>query len=45
MPAEGADARVRFWNADGEEVSACGNGSRCVGWLLMQASGKDCCGP
>jgi diaminopimelate epimerase len=37
----GVDARVRFWNADGEEVSACGNGTRCVGWLLMQASGKD----
>jgi diaminopimelate epimerase len=36
-----ADARARFWNADGEEVSACGNGTRCVGWLLMQASGKD----
>jgi diaminopimelate epimerase len=35
------DARVRFWNADGEEVSACGNGARCVGWLLMQSSGKD----
>jgi diaminopimelate epimerase len=31
---------VRFWNSDGEEVGACGNGSRCVGWLLMQASGK-----
>jgi diaminopimelate epimerase len=40
-PAEGADARVRFWNADGEEVSACGNGTRCVGWLLMQSTGKD----
>jgi diaminopimelate epimerase len=40
-PAEGADARVRFWNADGEEVSACGNGARCVGWLLMQSSGAD----
>lgn len=37
----GVDARVRFWNADGEEVSACGNGTRCVGWLLMQSSGKD----
>jgi diaminopimelate epimerase len=35
------DARVRFWNADGEEISACGNGTRCVGWLLMQSSGKD----
>ena len=31
---------VRFWNSDGEEVGACGNGSRCVGWLLMEASGK-----
>jgi diaminopimelate epimerase len=40
-PGEGVDARVRFWNADGEEVGACGNGTRCVGWLLMQASGKD----
>ncbi|MFN4175478.1 diaminopimelate epimerase [Phenylobacterium sp.] len=40
-PVEGADARVRFWNADGEEVGACGNGTRCVGWLLMQASGRD----
>jgi diaminopimelate epimerase len=39
--ADGADARVRFWNADGEEIAACGNGTRCVGWLLMQSSGKD----
>jgi diaminopimelate epimerase len=40
-PAPGVDARVRFWNADGEEVSACGNGTRAVGWLLMQSTGKD----
>ena len=40
-PVDGADARVRFWNSDGEEVSACGNGTRCVGWLLMQSSGTD----
>ena len=32
---------VRFWNNDGEAVGACGNGSRCVGWLLMQATGAD----
>lgn len=37
----GVDARVRFWNADGEEVSACGNATRCVGWLLMQSGDKD----
>lgn len=35
------DARVRFWNADGEEVGACGNASRCVGWLLMEAGQTD----
>ncbi|HEY3947965.1 diaminopimelate epimerase [Phenylobacterium sp.] len=40
-PGEGADAKARFWNSDGEEVSACGNGTRCVGWLLMQAAGTD----
>ncbi|MFN3521542.1 MAG: diaminopimelate epimerase [Phenylobacterium sp.] len=40
-PSAKADAAVRFWNADGEEVGACGNASRCVGWLLMEASGRD----
>ena len=40
--ADGGDTPlVRFWNADGEEIGACGNGSRCVGWLLMEASGAD----
>jgi diaminopimelate epimerase len=32
---------VRFWNADGEATGACGNGSRCVAWLLMEAAGAD----
>lgn len=36
-----ADARMRIWNADGGEVEACGNAARCVGWLLMEASGRD----
>lgn len=36
-----ADIRVRFWNADGEEITACGNGSRCVAWLVMEATGRD----
>lgn len=39
--APGVDARVRFWNADGGEAEACGNGARCVGWLLMQSAGTD----
>ncbi len=29
------------WNADGTEVGACGNASRCVGWLLMSETGTD----
>lgn len=37
----GASAYVRFWNADGEVAGACGNGTRCVAWLLMQSAGKD----
>ena len=33
-----ADARMRIWNADGGEVEACGNASRCVALLLGGAS-------
>ncbi len=40
-PSTRADAFMRIWNADGGEVEACGNAARCVGWLLMQASGRD----
>lgn len=36
-----ADAFMRIWNADGTEVSACGNATRCVGWKLLQETGKD----
>ena len=27
---------LKFYNSDGSEASACGNGSRCVAFLLMQ---------
>ncbi len=37
-PSTHADAFMRIWNADGQEVSACGNAARCVGWLLMEAT-------
>jgi diaminopimelate epimerase len=40
-PSARAEAFVRFWNADGGVTAACGNGARCVAWLLMQASGRD----
>jgi diaminopimelate epimerase len=36
-----ADAFMRIWNADGGQVEHCGNAARCVGWLLMEASGRD----
>ena len=29
-PSEVADVRMRIWNADGGEVEACGNATRCV---------------
>ena len=31
----GAAAFLRFFNADGDQVESCGNGSRCVAYLLM----------
>ena len=36
-----ADAGMRIWNADGGEVEACGNATRCVAWLMMEAQGAD----
>ncbi len=30
------DAYLQFFNSDGGEVSACGNGSRCVAYMLMK---------
>jgi len=40
-PSDNADAFMRIWNADGGLVEQCGNAARCVGWLLMEASGRD----
>lgn len=34
---QGGDARMRIYNADGGEVEACGNASRCVAQLLGRA--------
>jgi diaminopimelate epimerase len=33
--ANGADAFMRIYNADGSQVEACGNAARCVAQLLM----------
>lgn len=29
-----------IWNADGSAVEACGNATRCVGWLIMEETGQ-----
>lgn len=31
---------MRLYNADGGEVNACGNATRCIGWLMMEETGK-----
>jgi diaminopimelate epimerase len=36
----GTEAYVRIFNADGSEVEACGNGMRCVGWVVAEATGR-----
>jgi len=34
--SKNSDASLKFYNSDGGEISACGNGSRCVAYLLMR---------
>ena len=36
----GTEAYVRIYNTDGSEAEACGNGMRCVGWLVAGQSGR-----
>jgi diaminopimelate epimerase len=38
-PKAGADVFMRIHNRDGGEVDACGNATRCVGWLVMGEKG------
>ena len=43
----GADAYLRIYNTDGSESGACGNGTRCVAWAMLndpvmaRPAGKD----
>jgi diaminopimelate epimerase len=32
----GTEAYVRIYNNDGSESGACGNGTRCIAWVLMR---------
>ena len=36
----GTEAYVRIYNTDGSEAEACGNGTRCIGWLVAGTTGK-----
>jgi len=36
-----SDVSLKFYNSDGGETSACGNGSRCVAYLLMKENNND----
>ena len=35
-----ADVFLKFYNSDGNEIAACGNGSRCAAYLLMKENNK-----
>ncbi|MGL4290902.1 MAG: diaminopimelate epimerase [Phreatobacter sp.] len=37
----GTEAFVRIYNTDGSEAGACGNGTRCVAWVLTDGTGRD----
>jgi len=40
-PANGADFRMRYYNADGGEAEMCANGARCFARYTSKISGKD----
>jgi len=39
-PSRKADVFMRIFNADGSEVSACGNATRCIALLAAEESGR-----
>ena len=38
--SDGVYAFVRILNPDGREAEACGNATRCIGWLLLRESAR-----
>ncbi len=36
----GTDAFVRIYNTDGSAAGACGNGTRCIGWVVAGETGR-----
>ncbi len=41
LEKSGADVFMGIWNTDGSASGACGNASRCVGWILSEETGED----
>jgi diaminopimelate epimerase len=39
-PSQKADVFMRIFNADGSEVSACGNATRCIALIAAEESGR-----
>src|SRR5262245_47061526 len=37
----GTDADVRIYDSDGSEAAACGNGMRCVSWVVAKETGRE----
>jgi len=42
-PSDEADVHARFFNSDGSESGACGNGTRCIADIVMNGSDKESC--
>ncbi|WP_417519953.1 diaminopimelate epimerase [Minwuia sp.] len=40
LPSRDADCFMRIDNSDGSSAGACGNGTRCIGRLLLEETGK-----
>jgi diaminopimelate epimerase len=40
QPSNGADFRMRYYNADGGEAEMCGNGARCFARFAERVTGK-----
>ena len=38
---ESSNVFLKFYNSDGVEISACGNGSRCIAYLLMKENNDE----
>jgi diaminopimelate epimerase len=38
---DGTEAFVRIYNTDGTEAGACGNGTRCVAWVLTEGTQRE----